>query len=117
MNAEYKNWCTIDVAFVNFREESKQQATYRGLLSLWLRKIHQTVFVNTNHITDRVRKLKPKELLRQKDPESDDILQRNDQIKYSDGSNKTYWKCTLAAINDLCLAQFLSFYASSSEQS
>ena len=108
MKSDYKETLRkIAVAFMNSREVSIREAVYRALPNLWLRKIFpKVVLVNTNQATDRIQKLKSKELLKQLDPLSDDIFLRNDHMKFSGRPNKQFWNGKIASVDELCFAQF-----------
>ena len=100
------------MAYLNSSEVSIQEAVYCALPNFWLRKTFpKVVLVNTNQVPDRIQKLNSKELLRHLDPHADNIFLRNDHMKYSDRPNEQYFKGKFASIDELCFAQFLSFYA------
>ena len=61
-------------------------------------------------MTDRIRKLKLKELLKQLDLLSDDIFLRDDHMISSDRPNKQFCKGKFASVDELTFAQFFPYY-------
>ena len=74
-------------------------------------KFSKGVFVNTNRVENGTRELKSKEVFKKLGPLSDDILFRNDNMKYSDRPNKQFCIGKFESVDELCFAQFLSYYA------
>ena len=72
---------------------------------LWLRKIFpRTVFVNTDLPDKRVRVAKTQQELEELDDESTDIFKSNIIERYK------LRPTSIAAVNDLCLAEFAAYY-------
>ena len=94
----------IGAAFLSTREVSSQECVYRSMPELWLRKIFpKTVFVNTNVPDKRVHVAKSQEELDQLDDDSADMFKSNVIKRYT-------IRPVLPIINNLCLAEFASYY-------
>ena len=87
--------------FLNNRELSAQEATYRAL-SLPLRKFsRQVIFINTDEEAKRVRLLLPLQALANKEDEDEDIFCKNILDRYPKRP---------PVMNQMCLADFASNY-------
>ena len=108
----------LAVSFLNSREISVQEAVYRSLPMLWLRRVSpKVVFINTNIPDERIRKLRPKKELEMLSPDSDDIFLRNDQLKYADRPNTSFQQSRFAAVDNLCFAEFMSYFTRTNRES
>lgn len=94
----------IGAAFLSTREVSSQEAAYRCMPELWLRKIFPgTVFVNTDLPDKRIRMAKSQQELEELDDDSTDVFKSNIIQRYS---KRPHVPC----VDNLCLAEFSAIY-------
>ena len=101
----------IAAAFLSSREVSQEEACFRTISGLYLRKIFPAcIFINTNVPNERVRMAKPKRLLEELDNSSTDVFVSNIFDKYADRPNRIFKDGQFHKINNLTLAEFVSYY-------
>ena len=95
----------IGAAFLSTREVSSQECVYRCMPELWLRKVFpKSIFVNTEFPEKKVCVAKGQKELDELDDESTDIFKSNIIDRYS------LRPTSIPIVNNLCLAEFASFY-------
>ena len=95
----------IGAAFLSTREVSSQEAVYRCMPELWLRKIFPAaIFVSTDLPEKRIRMAKSQQELEELDDESTDVYKSNIIERY------TKRPPSIPSVNNLCLAQFVAYY-------
>lgn len=78
---------------------------------LWLRKCFPgIVFANTNLPDKRYRVFKSEAELEELPPDSTDVFKRNSLDRYMDRPNTTFKGGRYSMIDNLCFAEFLSYY-------
>ena len=101
----------IGAAFLSTREVSSQECVYRCLPELWLRKTFPgTIFINTDLPEKRIRMRKSQQQLSELEDDSTEIYNSNIIERYSDRPNRSYMNGAFGQVDDLCLADFPSYY-------
>ena len=101
----------IAQAYSDNRECSVQEAVYQLMPELWLRKGYpQVMFVNTNLPDNRFHMFKPEEELTELPEDSENVFKKNILDRYIDRPTKDWKNGQFKEMDDLCYAQFCSYY-------
>ncbi|KXJ13769.1 ATP-dependent DNA helicase PIF1 [Exaiptasia diaphana] len=95
----------IGAAFLSTREVSSQEAVYRCMPELWLRKIFPAaIFISTDLPDKRIRMAKSQQELEELDDESTEVYKSNMIERYTKRPH------SIPSVNKLCLAEFVANY-------
>lgn len=101
----------IAIAFLSFRQCSAQEAVYKLLPELWLRKIFPAVsFANTDLPDKRFRMCKSVEDLEELPDDSQDVFKNNNFDRYLERPNISFKGGRYAILDSMCYAEFQADY-------
>ena len=108
---KFEQMIQIARAYSSKRECSVQEAVYHVMPELWLRKTFpRIIFANSNLPENRYRICKSEEELSELPADSCDIFKHNMLDRYMDRPNETFKKGKYRVVNNICYAEFLSYY-------